>query len=87
MRILNDGRIAVNSVAPFATSTFYSLASGNNDAVDGNAAGTGDAIYGQNTGTGSGVTGLTTNAAGIAVGAYNVTAAGAGVGFGGFFSN
>ncbi|NCP45518.1 MAG: hypothetical protein GW818_03595, partial [Flavobacteriales bacterium] len=47
MRILNDGRIAVNSVAPFGVSTFYSLASGNNDAVDGNAAGTGDAIYGQ----------------------------------------
>lgn len=79
MRILNDGRIAVNSVAPFATSTFYSLASGNNNAVDGNAAGTGDALYGQNTGTGSGVTGLSTNATGQGVRAYNTDASGTGL--------
>ena len=79
MRILNDGRIAVNSVAPFATSTFYSLAAGNNNAVDGNAAGTGDAIYGQNTGTGSGVTGLSTNATGQGVRAYNTDVNGTGL--------
>ena len=79
MRILNDGRIAVNSIAPFATSTFYSLATGNNNAVDGNAAGTGDAIYGQNTGTGSGVTGLSTNATGQGVRAYNTDVNGTGL--------
>lgn len=79
MRILNDGRIAVNSVAPFATSTFYSLASGNNNAVDGNAAGSGSAVYGQNTGTGSGVTGLSTNATGQGVSAYNTDASGTGI--------
>lgn len=79
MRILNDGRITVNSVAPFATSTFYSLATGNNNAVDGNAAGTGNAVYGQNTGTGSGVTGLSTNATGQGVQAYNTNASGTGL--------
>lgn len=67
MRILSTGAIAVNSTSTFGTSTFYSLATGNNDAVDGNAAGTGAAVYGQNTGTGDGVGGLSTNAGGIGV--------------------
>lgn len=87
MRILNDGRVAVNSVAPFGVSTFYSQATGNNDAVDGDASGTGDAVYGQNAGTGSGVTGLSTNGNGLALGGFNIAAAAAGIGFGGFFSN
>lgn len=61
MRILSNGKVAVNSTTTFGTSTFYSLATGNNDAVDGNAAGTGSSVYGQNTGTGEGVYGLSVN--------------------------
>lgn len=67
MRILSTGKVSVNSVTTFATSTFFSSASGNNDAIDGNAAGTGAAVYGQNTGTGTGVTGLTNNVNGVGV--------------------
>jgi hypothetical protein len=97
MRILATGQVAVNSTATFANSTFYSLATGNNNAVDGNAAGTGAAVYGQNTGTGQGVYGISsnatglglygvnTNAAGTAIYGFNNAVAGAAVGFGGFF--
>lgn len=67
LRINATGQVIVNSATAFATSTLYSLATGNNDAIDGNAAGTGSAIYGQNSGTGEGVYGLTTNANGIGV--------------------
>jgi hypothetical protein len=80
MRVLNTGQVAVNSITTFAASTLYSAASGNNNAVDGNAAGTGTAVYGQNTGTGSGVRGLTNNASGIGVGGFNIAAAGTGTG-------
>lgn len=58
MRVLAGGQVSVNSLTTFGTSTFFSQASGNNNAVDGNAAGTGDAVYGQNTGSGNGVVGL-----------------------------
>ena len=97
MRILATGQVAVNSTATFANSTFYSLATGNNNAVDGNAAGTGAAVYGQNTGTGQGVYGISTNAtglglygvntnaAGTAIYGFNNAVAGAAAGFGGFF--
>jgi hypothetical protein len=57
MRVRSDGIVSVNSTGAFAGSTFYSLASGDDDAIDGNAAGTGDAIYGQQTGNGNGVRG------------------------------
>lgn len=67
LRINATGQVIVNSATAFATSTLYSLATGNNDAIDGNAAGTGSAVYGQNSGTGEGVYGLTTNANGIGV--------------------
>lgn len=87
MRIFSDARVAVNATGTFAASTFFSAANGNNNAVDGSAAGTGTAVYGQQTGSGEGVVGLTNNTAGTALGAYNIAAAGAGVGFGGFFSN
>jgi len=97
MRILGSGQVAVNSTVTFATSTFYSSATGNNSAVDGDANGIGAAIYGQNLGTGQGVFGLSTNATGLGVyglntnatgiGVYgfNNAAAGASIGFGGFF--
>lgn len=78
LRINATGQVIVNSATAFATSTFYSLATGNNDAVDGNAAGTGAAVYGQNTGTGQGVYGLTNNATGIGVLGNNLST-GAGV--------
>lgn len=57
-RINTTGQVLVNATAPFATSTFYSAATGNNNAVDGNTAGTGTAVYGQNTSTGNGVYGI-----------------------------
>lgn len=79
MRILATGAVAVNSTSTFGTSTFYSLATGNNDAVDGNAAGTGAAVYGQNTGTGLGVYGLSNNASGIAVYGLNLSTTGTAV--------
>jgi hypothetical protein len=79
MRILNTGQVAVNSTTTFPTSTFYSAASGNNNAIDGSAAGTGRAVYGQNTGTGVGVVGLSDNAIGWGVGAYNINATGTGL--------
>lgn len=79
MRILSTGQVAVNSTATFGVSTFYSFATGNNDAVDGNAAGNGASIYGQNTGTGLGVQGLSTNATGFGVWGTNTNASGTGV--------
>lgn len=68
LRVLATGQVAVNATGTFGTSTFYSAASGNNDAVDGNASGTGTAVYGQNTGSGGyGVSGLTNASGGIGV--------------------
>lgn len=85
MRIFSDARVAVNSTTTFAASTFFSAATGNNNAVDGSAAGTGSAVYGQNTGTGYAVRGLTNNGTGMAVRGSNISAT-ATAGFGGFFS-
>ena len=79
MRILATGQVAVNSTVTFANSTFYSLATGNNNAVDGNAAGTGAAVYGQNTGTGQGVYGISTSNTGFGVFARNINATGTGL--------
>ncbi len=79
MRMLNTGQVAVNSTTTFATSTFFSQATANNNAVDGNAAGTGNAVYGQNTGTGSGVMGLSNNATGTGVVADNTSTTGTGL--------
>lgn len=76
MRILATGAVAINSTATFATSTLFSAATGNNNAVDGSAAGTGAAVYGQNSGTGQGVYGLTNNASGIAVYGLNLSTTG-----------
>lgn len=73
LRINATGQVMVNATTSFATSTFYSLATGNNNAVDGNAAGSGVAVYGQNTGTGQGVYGLTNNANGIGVVGNNLS--------------
>ena len=67
LRIIATGQVIVNSTAAFPTSTFFSAAPGNNNAIDGNAAGTGSAVYGQNIGTGQGVSGLTNNPNGIGV--------------------
>lgn len=78
MRVLSAGQVAVNSVSTFATSTFFSAASGNNDAVDGSAAGTGSAVYGQNTGTGLGVRGLSNNINGEGVMGSNINTSGTG---------
>ena len=78
LRVNAAGQVIVNAIGAFATSTFYTAATGNNDAIDGNAAGIGAAIYGQNTGTGQGVYGLTTNTLGIGVLGIN-TNTGAGV--------
>ena len=75
MRVLNTGQVAVNSTTTFPTSTFFSAAGGNNNAVDGSAAGTGDAVYGQQTGTGNGVRGLT-NSTGRGVLGVHIGAAG-----------
>ncbi len=79
MRVLNTGQVAVNSTTTFATSTFFSQATANNNAVDGDASGTGDAVYGQNTGTGSGVMGLSNNSSGIGVVADNTNTTGTGL--------
>ncbi len=80
MRLRNDGIMTVNSGGgAFAASTLYSLATGNDNAVDGNAAGTGNAIYGQNTGTGNGVLGLSNTATGQGVQATNLHASGTGL--------
>jgi len=79
MRVLNTGQVAVNSTTTFATSTFFSAAGGNNNAVDGNAAGTGDAVYGQQTGTGNGVRGLTNNTGRGVIGVHIGAAGGYGV--------
>lgn len=73
LRINATGQVMVNATTSFATSTFYSLATGNNNAVDGNAAGSGVAVYGQNTGTGQGVYGLTNNTNGIGVVGNNLS--------------
>lgn len=78
LRINATGQVIVNSATAFATSTFHTLATGNNDAVVGNATGTGSAVYGQNSGTGEGVYGLTSNANGIGV-VGNNTSTGTGV--------
>lgn len=78
MRILSAGQVAVNSTLTFATSTFFSAATGNNNAVDGSAAGTGSAVYGQNTGTGIGVRGLSNNATGNGIYGVNINASGTG---------
>lgn len=68
MRILAAGQVAVNSTTTFGASTFYSAATGNNDAIDANASGSGSAIYGQNTGAnGFGVSGLSNVASGYGV--------------------
>lgn len=97
MRILSAGQVAVNSIATFANSTFYSAATSNNNAVDGDANGTGAAIYGQNIGTGRGVMGLSSNASGLGIFGVNTNAAGTAIygfnnaatstsaGFGGYF--
>ena len=69
MRIRSDGIVSVNSTGAFTGSTFYSLASGNDDAVDASANGTGDAVYGQQAGDGNGVHGYA-DGTGIAVYGY-----------------
>ena len=79
MRILSTGAVAVNSTSTFGTSTLFSAATGNNNAVDGSAAGSGAAVYGQNTGTGQAVFGLTNNASGTALYGSNLNAAGTAV--------
>jgi hypothetical protein len=79
MRILAAGQVAVNSALTFPQSTFFSAATGNNNAVDGSAAGTGNAVYGQNTGTGNGVQGLSNNASGFGISAVNINASGTGI--------
>ncbi len=78
MRILSAGQVAVNSTSTFGTSTFFSLAAGNNNAVDGSASGTGSAVYGQNTGTGIGVRGLSNNASGFGTYGVNINTSGTG---------
>jgi hypothetical protein len=68
MRVLATGQVAINSTTTFGASTFFSAATGNNNAVDGSAAGTGSAIYGQNTGAGGyGVSGLANGTGGLGV--------------------
>lgn len=80
MRVFSDGRVAVNSAATFPTSTFFSAASGNNNAVDGSAAGTGSAVFGQSIGAGGrGVNGLSNNATGFGVSASNINTSGTGL--------
>lgn len=73
IRINATGQVFVNAIAGFATSTFYTAATGNNNAVDGNANSTGSAVYGQNIGTGVGVYGLTNNPNGIGVRGGNLS--------------
>lgn len=78
MRINATGQVSVNSTTPFSNSTFYSLASGNNTAIDGIASGTSSAIYGQNTGSGYAVTGINTGT-GIGVRARSTSTTGTGL--------
>ncbi|MBL0070800.1 MAG: hypothetical protein IPP34_02760 [Bacteroidetes bacterium] len=83
MRILDNGQVSINNIAPFATSQFSSYSTLTFDAVVGAATGTGDGVYGQNTSTGatpgSGVTGISTSSTGFGVFAYNTNAAGTGI--------
>ncbi|MFL5765349.1 MAG: hypothetical protein ACJ77K_15500 [Bacteroidia bacterium] len=79
MRIFSTGQVAVNSQVTFGVSTFFSAATGNNNAVDGNGSGTGDMLYGQNTGTGTGTSGLSTNATGAGGEFDNLNASGTGL--------
>lgn len=71
MRLNATGQVLVNATTGFGASTFYSAATGNNNAIDGNSAGSGTSVYGQNTGSGEGVFGIN-NATGIAVAAINL---------------
>ena len=87
MRVFSNGQVVVNSIAPFASDRFSVYANGNEYGVNGYAAGTGAAVYGQNTGTGLGVYGLSNNGVGTAVQGNNTAAAGAAIGFGGYFSS
>jgi hypothetical protein len=80
MRILSAGQVAINSTTTFGVSTFFSQATGNNDAIDGNASGTGSAVYGQNTAAGGdGVEGLSTSATGFGMWGINTNASGTGI--------
>jgi len=81
MRVQRDGRVSVNSTGGFSTSTFYSLASDDDNAIDANAAGTGAAVYAQQTGNGNALHGYADgtgravygyqNGSGYAVRGYN----------------
>ena len=57
MRIRSDGIVSVNSTGAFGVSTFYSWASGDDDAIDIANDGDGNAVYGQQKGNGNGVYG------------------------------
>lgn len=82
-RINTTGQVLVNATAGFATSTFYSAATGNNDAIDGNSAGTGTSVYGQNTSSGNGIYGIN-NSTGKGVRGANI---GSGYGVWGLHQN
>lgn len=79
MRILANGKVAVNATTTFTGSTFFSQATGNNSAIDGDATGTGDAVFGQNTGTGNALYGISNNSNGLALRASNLSATGTGI--------
>jgi len=57
MRVFSDGRVAVNSTSAFASTSLYSLATGDGDAIGANAAGDGDAVYAQQNGDGNAIYG------------------------------
>src|SRR5690554_2486554 len=81
MRVLADGRVAVNSTVSF-TSSFNSIATGSmmaiateaedNRAINAQTTGTGDAVFGIATGSGHGVVGIAQEGIGVTASSYNV---------------
>ncbi|NND62101.1 MAG: hypothetical protein HKN48_02785 [Flavobacteriaceae bacterium] len=59
MRIVNDGRVAVNTTAPFAGDRFTVVGASDEYAINAYASGTGTGVYANNSGSGNGVTGIT----------------------------
>lgn len=80
IRVNATGQVIVNATAAFTTSTFYSRATGDNDAIDGIAPGEGIGVYGQTDGaSGAGVFGVANVANGTGMYGTSNGAAGTGV--------
>lgn len=61
IRVLSDGRVAINNTAPSATNLFTVQAATNESAVNGFSSGTGIGIFGENTSSGTAIFGSNTS--------------------------